>query len=99
MFFYSLRRTLVFDAFFAGIIHIPPLLLVVRNGPLRSLAGPGVGFASLAADRKSAPMADAPIASDFGQPLDVQRRLTAQVAFHDISVVYFFAEFCLLLIG
>ena len=58
------------------------LLAMVRFG---TLAGTGVGLAALAADGQALPVAQAAVAADLGQALDVQRHAAAQVALHDDS--------------
>src|SRR5882724_12492289 len=46
-------------------------LLLAGDGTARPLLGAGVGMRALAADRQAAPVADAPVAADVHQPLDV----------------------------
>src|SRR5262249_233740 len=48
----------------------------------RALAGTCIRARTLAAHRQAATMADAAIAAEVEQPLDVHLQLTAQVAFH-----------------
>src|SRR5262249_45270568 len=47
---------------------------------LRPLAGPGVGVGALAADRQTLPVAQAAIAAEVHEPLDVHGDLTAEIA-------------------
>src|SRR5690606_12059710 len=78
-------RRFVRTVFFALAIYgCPPfsLLLLVRDGAARSLAGPGVRLRALAADRQSLAVANAAVAADFHEPLDVHGHFPAQVAFH-----------------
>src|SRR6188472_924174 len=46
-----------------------------------SLAGAGIGSRSLAAQRQTATMANAPVAAEVHQPFDAHRHFAAQVAF------------------
>ena len=55
--------------------------LLVRDGLPLTFARTGVGAGALATARKSAFVADAAIAADFGEALDVKRNFTAKVAF------------------
>src|SRR5699024_11078532 len=64
----------------------PSFLLLVGYGLLGTLAGARVGLAALAADRQALAVPDAAIAADFRQPLDIQGRLTAQIAFDNVIV-------------
>src|SRR6185437_14005481 len=50
-------------------------------------AGPGVGVGALAADRQALAVAQAAIAGQVHQPLDVDGRLATQVAFDSVVVV------------
>ena len=61
-------------------ISFPPLLLFVRDGALRTLAGTGVGFAALAAHGETLAVAQAAVRTDLGQVLDVQSHLAAKIA-------------------
>lgn len=85
IFFRSLRPGTDFLALLCGShsISFPPLLLFVRDGTLRTLAGTGVGFAALAAHGETLAVAQAAVRTDLGQVLDVQSHLAAKVAFHD----------------
>src|SRR5688500_6559501 len=56
------------------------LLLLARDGFRRSLAGAGIGMRTLAAHRQTAPVTQPAIAAEIHQPLDVHRRLAAQIA-------------------
>ena len=64
----------------------PSLLLLVGNGLLGTFAGPRIGLAALAAHGQTLAVANAAIAADLGQPLDVQSGLAAQVALNGIAV-------------
>src|SRR6187402_2201449 len=55
-------------------------LLFGNRATPRTLAGARVGLGALAAERQVAPMAQAAIAADFHQALDVERDLLAEVA-------------------
>src|SRR5579871_2322721 len=61
-------------------------LLAAADGLLRALAGAGVRLRALAVHRQAAPVADAPVGADLGQPLDRLLPLAAQVAF-DLDVL------------
>ena len=81
MFLRSRRRVRTAPFFCTLAIYLfPSLLLLVRNGLLRALAGTRVGLGALAADRQAATVAQAAVAADFNQALDIQADLTAQVA-------------------
>ena len=77
----------------------PSLLLLVGNGLLGTLAGACVGFAALAAHGQAAAVADAPVAADLGQALDVQGHGAAQVALHGVAVVNGLTELVLVRLG
>ena len=63
------------------------LLLLGSDRLLGAFARPGVRLRALAANRQAATVAQAAIAADVGQPLDMARDLTPQVAFHlDLAV-------------
>src|SRR3954470_4349924 len=57
------------------------LFLQGLRGLARTLAGTGIGARALAAHRQATAMAEAAIAADVHQSLDVHRRLATQVAF------------------
>src|SRR5215210_1004738 len=61
------------------------LLLLAGDRLGLALAGPRVGVGALAADREALSMAQATVAGEVHQPLDVHRRLAPQIAF-DIVV-------------
>src|SRR5262249_42606703 len=63
------------------------LLLAGDLHALRALARAGVGLRVLAADREATAVAQAPIATDLLQPLDVLRALAAQITLDDVAVV------------
>src|SRR4030095_89936 len=79
-------------AFRLGHLSVPRFLLLGRlllarhGAAARPLAGSGVGLGPLAAHRQSPAMADAAIASDLHQALDVLADLLAQVALHPAFV-------------
>src|SRR5690606_21138294 len=56
------------------------LLLQGLGSLARTLAGAGIGARALAAHGQAATMAEAAVAADVHQSLDVHRRLAAQVA-------------------
>src|SRR5207253_722712 len=58
-----------------------PLLLLAGDRPGLALAGARIGVRALAADRQALAMAKPAIAGEVHQPLDVHRRLAAEVAF------------------
>src|ERR1700724_3246067 len=62
-------------------------LLTACDSLARSLAGASVGSCSLAVDRQPAAVADAAIAVDLHQPLDVQVDFTSQIAFDGVFTV------------
>src|SRR5690606_31822850 len=83
MFFLSRRFVrVVFLAFSAVIAGHPPFRfrLLVRLRAARSFARAGVGSRALAADRQALALADAAVAADFLQPLDVHRGFAAKIA-------------------
>src|SRR5688572_33113469 len=61
-------------------------LLLGHGTTARALAGARVGLGALAAQRQAATVAQAAVAADFHQPLDVQRDLLAEVA---LDATYF----------
>src|SRR5699024_3401827 len=100
MFFFSRRRRITFlPVLGAAIVYSPSLLLLVGNGLLRTLAGAGVGLAALTADRQPAAVADAPVAADLAETLDVQGHGAAQIALHHVAVVDGLTELGLLSLG
>src|SRR3954469_9352749 len=58
----------------------------------RPLAGTGIGVGALAANRQALTVAQAPIAAQIHQPLDVHRHFAAQVAFNLEVAVDNFAD-------
>src|SRR6185437_10769021 len=60
--------------------YLSLLLALFADGLLGTLAGARVGARALAAHGEAAPVAQAPVAADLHQPLDVLRPLPAQVA-------------------
>src|SRR5262249_10828805 len=72
-----------------GSILLPGLLdaLRARHGLPRALARACVGAGPLAAHRQVAAVADAAVAADLGQPLDVLLVLAAERAFHRVFAV------------
>ena len=77
----------------------PSLLLLICDGPFGTFTGTSIGLASLATDGQTLSVAQAAVAADLGQTLDVQSGLTTQVAFHNEVVVNALADFCLFLVG
>src|SRR4051812_40310242 len=63
-------------------ISIYPLLLLAGDRLRLALAGAGVGVGALAADREALAVPQTPVAGQVHQPLDVHRRLAAEVALH-----------------
>ena len=68
------------------------LLLLAGDRLRRALAGAGVGVRALAMDRQPAAMAQAAIAAEVHQALDVHRRLAAQIALDLVVAVDRFAD-------
>src|SRR5690606_19170088 len=62
--------------------RLPLLLLLSAHGTPRTLAGARVGARPLAAHGQTAAVAQAPVAADVHQPLDVHLHAATQVAFH-----------------
>src|SRR5690606_23342999 len=58
----------------------------------RPLAGAGIGVRALVADRKARTMAQAAVAAEVHQTLDVHRRLTTKVTFDLVVAVDGFAD-------
>src|SRR6516225_640640 len=75
------------------------LLLLAGNRLGRPLARARVGMSTLAAHRQSAAMAQASIAAEIHQPLDIDTGLPAEIAFHDKVTVDHFADLKDLLVG
>src|SRR5262245_61438339 len=67
-------------------------LFLAGHGLDRALARARVGVGALAAHGQPAPMAQAPVAADVHQHLDVLRRLAAQVAFDGVVVLDHLAQ-------
>jgi len=57
------------------------------DGLPRALAGAGVGLGALAADRQAAKMADATVAFDALQALEIHADFAAQVALDDVFAI------------
>ena len=55
--------------------------LLVRDGLPLTFAGTGIGASALATDGETAFVADATVAADFGEALDVERHFAAEIAF------------------
>src|SRR5436305_3891296 len=68
------------------------LLLLARDRPRLALAGAGVGVRALAADRQALAVAQAAVAGEVHQPLDVHRGFAAEVAFDLVVLVDRFAD-------
>src|SRR5690606_12814679 len=62
------------------------------HGPLRPLAGSGVGARPLAPDRQTPPVPETPIRADIDKALDVQLNFAPQVSFDDVVLVDRFPE-------
>src|SRR5207248_2510142 len=71
--FLGIRHMLAGERLFLGALH--------TNRLARSLAGAGVGGGALAADRQAATMANAPVAVDRLEALEVGLQFAAQIAF------------------
>src|SRR3954468_3505665 len=80
-------------------ISIYPLLLLAGDRPSLALAGAGVGVGALTADRQALAVAQAAIAGQIHQPLDVHRRLAAEVTLHRMVGVDRLAQMEHLLVG
>src|SRR5690606_28238233 len=67
--------------------------LLLGNGALaRAFAGAGIGLGPLTADRQTPPVPQATITANLHQPLDVERNLLAEVAFHPTHVLDHLAD-------
>src|SRR5580704_429467 len=75
------------------------LFLLARDRLGRSLAGARIGMGTLATDRKAAPMPQPTVAAKVHQPLDVHRRIAAQIALDLVIAVDHFANLQHLLVG
>lgn len=60
------------------------LLLLVCDRLAGSLAGAGIVLGVLSADRKSSSVANASVAADLGEHLDVHRNITAKITFDHV---------------
>src|SRR5688500_4650807 len=72
--------------------YCPKLLLLPGNRLRRPLAGAGVGMRALAACRQRTAMAQAAVAAEVHQSLDVHRDFAAQIALDLIVAVDGFAD-------
>src|SRR5690606_11820211 len=75
------------------------LLLLVRDGLARALAGAGVGLGALAANGQALAVTQAAIAADIDEALDVDRGLGAQVALDLVAGLDRAAQLADLLVG
>ena len=75
------------------------LLLLVRDGLLRTLSGARVVLRVLSTNRQASPVTDASVAADLGKSLDVHRDLTAKVTFDMIIISDDLSEFPDFIIG
>src|SRR5438067_2760860 len=57
-------------------------LLTNADGLARATTGARIGAGALAANRKATPVTQAAVGANFNQPLDVERDLATQLAFH-----------------
>src|SRR5262249_33219283 len=58
----------------------------------RTFASPGIGMGALSAPRRAARVAQAAIAAEIHQPLDVHGDFAPQIALHDIVAIHHFAQ-------
>src|SRR5918911_950024 len=79
MFFFTRRRPRPRDGLCCATLLLH-LLLAGHLHPLRALARARVRLRALAVDRQAAPVAQAAVAADLHQALDVLRALAAEVA-------------------
>src|SRR4029079_10981475 len=77
-----------------GLLLPPHADRLLRSAPLT-----GVRLGSLAAHRQVAPVAHPAVRADLDQPLDVERDLAPQIAFHLVAAVDQLAEPVDLLLG
>src|SRR5215813_11759588 len=75
------------------------LLALLADGLLRALAGTRVGLGALAVHRQAAPVAQAAVAADLGQALDVVGPLPPQVALDHELLLDHVPQACDLLLG
>src|SRR5262249_27398158 len=65
----------------------------------RTFASPGIGVGALAAHREAAPVAQAAIAAEIHQPLDIHGDFAPQIALDDIVPVDHFTQLQHFLVG
>src|SRR6516164_5560602 len=75
------------------------LFLLAGNWFGRTFAGPGIGMGALPAHREAAPVAQAAIAAEIHQPLDVHGDFAPQIALDDIVTVDHFTQLQNFLVG
>ncbi len=75
------------------------LLLLVRDGLLRALAGSRIVLRVLTADRKSSSVTVASVAADLSKTLDIHSGLTAKITFYRVVFSDFLAELLDFIIG
>src|ERR1043165_211076 len=75
------------------------LLLLARDRPGLALAGARIGVRALAADGQALAVAEAAVAGEVHQPLDVHRGFAAEVAFYLMVLVDRLADVQHLLVG
>src|SRR6185295_9792897 len=75
------------------------LLLLARDRPGLALAGARVGVRALAADGEPLAVPQPAVAGEVHQPLDVHRRLAAEVALDLVALVDRLADLADLLVG
>src|SRR6516164_2840504 len=80
-----------------SLLHV--LFLLAGNWFGRTFAGPSVGMGALSAHRKSAPVAQAAIAAEIHQPLDIHGDFAPQIALDDVIAVDHLAQLQDFLIG
>src|SRR5215469_2974882 len=68
------------------------LFLLAGNWFGRTFAGPGIGMGALPAHREAAPVAQAAIAAEIHQPLDVHGDFAPQIPLDDIIAIDHFTQ-------
>ena len=69
---------------------MPSLLLLVRNGSLRTLACSSICFCALTTNRETPSVAQAAVRADFDQSLNIERGIAAEVTLYAVALIDIF---------